>query len=107
MQMNRRFSLLLAALLVFTGGGLLFTAAVTAQDKSAQDESAQDSQEKKVLTIDDYGKWNRIRTAVLSPDGMWFASIVAPNEGDSTLYLENLADADTKFEIKSGVSPQF
>ncbi|MFN3191768.1 MAG: prolyl oligopeptidase family serine peptidase [Aureliella sp.] len=65
------------------------------------------SKEKKVLTVDDYGRWNRIDSAIISPDGQWATYAYAPAEGDRTLHLRHL-DSDKKpAEIPMGSAPSF
>ena len=63
--------------------------------------------EKKVLTVDDYGRWNRIESAVMSPDGNWMTYAYSPAEGDKTFYIRNLQSDDQPREIKFGSSPVF
>jgi len=45
---------------------------------------------KKVLTLDDYTKWNRIVSAGLSNDGVWASYGYKPLKGDDTLFFRNL-----------------
>lgn len=47
------------------------------------------AQEKKTLTQDDYGKWQSIAAADLSPDGAWCAYQVNVQEDNDTLYVAN------------------
>ena len=48
------------------------------------------AQEKRPLTLDDYGNWSRIQQTVLSSDGKWMAWVQRPNEGDATLFVKEL-----------------
>lgn len=59
------------------------------------------SQDKKLLTLDDYAQWNRISNAAISPDGAWMTYSYAPNEGDSKLHVRNI-DGDTLRTIING-----
>ncbi|MEX2610151.1 MAG: prolyl oligopeptidase family serine peptidase [Gemmatimonadota bacterium] len=63
-------------------------------------------QEKKVLTLDDYGRWSRVTSTNISADGRWVSYAYAPNEGDATLFLRELSGTrvDT---IAVGSSPAF
>ncbi len=63
--------------------------------------------EKKVLTVDDYGRWNRIDSATISPDGTWATYAYSPAEGDRTLYLRRVDSDDKPTEIPMGSSPGF
>lgn len=45
---------------------------------------------RKVLTLDDYGRWNRINSAAISGDGKWATFTYAPNEGEPTLLVTSL-----------------
>jgi dipeptidyl aminopeptidase/acylaminoacyl peptidase len=55
----------------------------------------------KVLNLADYGRWNRITSTGLSPDGKWMTYAYQPNEGDATLYVKQL-DGDKVFTIPIG-----
>jgi acetyl esterase/lipase len=53
---------------------------------------------KKPLTLAEVDSWRAVRTAVLSPDGKWFAYRVGATEGESDVVLRNCADGkETKF----------
>ncbi len=58
----------------------------------------------KVLNLPDYGRWNRITSTGLSPDGKWMSYAYQPNEGDATLFLKQL-DGDKLFTIPIGSAP--
>ncbi|MEP6780743.1 MAG: prolyl oligopeptidase family serine peptidase [Gemmatimonadaceae bacterium] len=60
----------------------------------------------KILNLADYGRWNRITSTGLSPDGRWMTYAYAPNDGDATLYIKQL-DGDKLYEIKVGSAPVF
>lgn len=50
------------------------------------------AQEKKALTLDDYGQWNSIRNTEISPDGKWITYAYSPNDGDAKFYIREIAD---------------
>ncbi len=52
----------------------------------------------RALSLEDALTWKGIRSAVVSHDGVWFAYVLAPNEGDSEVVLKN---------IKSGKESRF
>jgi len=58
----------------------------------------------KVLNLPDYGRWNRITSSGLSPDGKWMSYAYQPNEGDATLFVKQL-DGDKIFTIPIGSAP--
>src|ERR1035438_5991629 len=58
----------------------------------------------KVLNLPDYGRWNRITSTALSPDGKWMSYAYQPNEGDATLFVKQL-DGDKVFTIPIGSAP--
>ena len=62
---------------------------------------------KKILTVDDYGRWSRIDSTTLSPDGNWATYGYAPAEGDRTLHLRRIDSDDKPTEIPMGSSPGF
>ncbi|HBE67983.1 MAG TPA: S9 family peptidase [Planctomycetaceae bacterium] len=80
----------------------------TAKEKpTSKEDAAKDKAEKKVLTVDDYGRWSRIDSATISPDGQWATYAYSPAEGDRTLYLRHI-DSDKKpTEIPMGSAPRF
>jgi len=41
----------------------------------------------RALTVDDLANWNRITEQVISADGKWVATTMAPWQGDGTVYL--------------------
>jgi dipeptidyl aminopeptidase/acylaminoacyl peptidase len=55
---------------------------------------------KKSLNVEDVTAWKNISTTALSKDGQWFASRVAPQEGDAELVVRNIASGkETKFPL--------
>ncbi len=63
-----------------------------------------EAQALKVLNLPDYGRWNRITSTSLSPDGKWVSYAYQPNEGDATLFVKQL-DGDKIFTIPIGSAP--
>ena len=60
----------------------------------------------KVLTLEDYSPWSRIREASISPDGHWSTFSYDPNDGDATFHVRAL-DSETEYLRTNGSSPQF
>ena len=60
---------------------------------------------KKVLTLADYGRWNRVTQTAISPDGKWMTYAYQPNDGDVTLYVKEL-DGSKLYTIAAGAPPQ-
>jgi dipeptidyl aminopeptidase/acylaminoacyl peptidase len=59
---------------------------------------------KKVLTIQDYGRWRSIASAALSEDGKWACYIYRVRDGESTLEVKQL-DGDKIYSISIGTEP--
>ena len=57
----------------------------------------------KVLTLADYGRWNRITSVAISPDGKWMTYAYQPNDGDATLYVKQL-DGDKTYTVAVGTA---
>lgn len=72
-----------------------------------EDEQASNSDGKKVLTVDDYGRWNRIDSAAISPDGKWMTYAYSPAEGDKTFFIRSLESDAKPTEVPYGSSPAF
>lgn len=64
------------------------------------------SRAKRVLTLGDYGSWNRINSATLSADGQWMAFAYQPNDGEGTLHVRAI-DGEKRYSIPSGSQPTF
>jgi dipeptidyl aminopeptidase/acylaminoacyl peptidase len=64
------------------------------------------AQDKRPLTLDDYGAWSRIQGTGLSPDGTWLSWTQRPNDGDATLFVKSL-DGDAHFEGTNGSDAAF
>ncbi|MDJ0766923.1 MAG: prolyl oligopeptidase family serine peptidase [Myxococcota bacterium] len=62
--------------------------------------------QERVLTLDDYGSWNRIRAVSISPNGAWVTYSYEPNDGDATLYIRELS-SDKVFERTNGSNVAF
>ena len=60
----------------------------------------------KILTLADYGRWNRIVSTAISPDGAWVTYAYRANGGDDTLYVRNVASG-TVHTIANGAEPKF
>ncbi|WP_422353981.1 prolyl oligopeptidase family serine peptidase [Roseivirga pacifica] len=63
-------------------------------------------QEKKPLTLADYGQWNSIRNTAISPNGEWMTYSYVPNDGDSKLYVRKI-DGDTVSSAVNGKRVSF
>ncbi|KYG72771.1 prolyl oligopeptidase family serine peptidase [Roseivirga echinicomitans] len=64
------------------------------------------SQEKKALSLDDYGQWNSIRNTSISPNGLWMTYSYVPNDGDSRLHIRKI-DGDTVRSAINGKQVNF
>jgi dipeptidyl aminopeptidase/acylaminoacyl peptidase len=71
-----------------------------------QQAKAADPVRKKVLTLADYGRWNRITGAALSSDGKWMTYTHTPNDGDATLFIKEL-DGSKLYTVPVGSGAQF
>ncbi len=60
----------------------------------------------KILNLADYGRWNRVTSTGLSPDGKWMSYAYQPNDGDATLFIRGL-DTDKLYTIPVGSAPVF
>jgi dipeptidyl aminopeptidase/acylaminoacyl peptidase len=89
----------------FLSLALLF-AASAAVAQPVQQQSKTDPVRKKVLTLADYGRWNRITGAALSSDGKWMTYTHTPNDGDATLFIREL-DGTKLYTIPVGSGAQF
>ena len=64
--------------------------------------------EKKVLGVDDYGRFSRVDSVRLSDDGRWVSHRVRPNDGDGTLLVRRLGgDEEKVHEFERGSQPSF
>lgn len=60
------------------------------------------AQQKKVLTLDDYPRWNRINEVALSADGRWMTYAYVPNEGDATFHVRELDGSTVHTAVNAG-----
>ena len=64
------------------------------------------AQQKPTLTPDDYGQWERLGPAVLSPDGRWLAAAVSRVNDENELRV-HATDSDSVVVVTYGSSPAF
>src|SRR6185437_10529974 len=90
----------LASTLVVTAAATFPLAAARAQSRqstTARTESSSGAATidgKKVLTLEDFARWNRIASPALSADGKWMTFTYTPNEGGQTiLHVKALDDS--------------
>jgi dipeptidyl aminopeptidase/acylaminoacyl peptidase len=60
----------------------------------------------KILSVGEYGRWKRITSTSLSPDGAWMSYAYEPNEGDDTLFVRSLV-TDALHVVPLGAEPVF
>ncbi len=60
----------------------------------------------KVLTLDDYGRWSRVVSTAISPDGAWVSYGYRPNGGDDTLFVKRVEDGKL-YTLANGSEPKF
>jgi dipeptidyl aminopeptidase/acylaminoacyl peptidase len=77
--------------------------AVGAQAQTTSTAPAQEPAARgKLFTPADIKAWNTIRQTALSPDGKWFAYVLAPNEGNATVVVRSTAQAANETIIPVG-----
>jgi dipeptidyl aminopeptidase/acylaminoacyl peptidase len=86
--------------LILLAAGFLFRVAAQAPQAGSNPQVNPEGS-KKVLTLADYGKWNRVTSTALSPDGKWMTYTYQPNSGDATLFVKQL-DGDKMYTIPLG-----
>ncbi len=64
------------------------------------------AQQKPTLAPDDYGKWERLGPAVLSPDGRWLAAAVSRVNDENELRIHT-TDSDSVVVVAYGSRPAF
>ncbi|HEX8724425.1 MAG TPA: prolyl oligopeptidase family serine peptidase [Gemmatimonadaceae bacterium] len=105
----RRLSRSMPALALLLAFALAAPSSAAAQRgrraRPAQDSARNDSGPR-ILNVGDYGRWKRINSADLSPDGRWMTYAYAPNEGDDTLFVKQL-DGNALYTIPRGAAPSF
>ncbi|MEP6780630.1 MAG: prolyl oligopeptidase family serine peptidase [Gemmatimonadaceae bacterium] len=105
--LKSRRTLMLASTLALTGGTLPF--AIHAQSNSGVSSNSSAGAApvmrdgKKVLNLEDYGRWNRINSTSISSDGKWMTFTYAPNDGISTLHVKSL-DSDKDYTTSLGAT---
>jgi dienelactone hydrolase len=97
----RRSALALAFLAL---PALAFAQASTATPAQQGASEKKDPGGLKVLNLPDYGRWNRITAAAISPDGNWMTYTLQPNDGDATLIVKRL-DGDKVYTVNAGTAP--
>ena len=60
----------------------------------------------KILNLEDYGRWSRITSTSISPNGNWVTYAYRPNEGDITFLIKNLT-TNIEISVLSGTRPVF
>ena len=68
--------------------------------------SGASAQQKPVLTSDDYGQWETLGQAVLSPDGQWLAVGISRVNDEDELRVHS-TDSDSVVVVPFGRGPQF
>lgn len=61
----------------------------------------------KVLTVADYGSWNRIGDVTLSPNGQHITYSYRPNDGDTRFFIAEAASGRVVHEVMNGGSVRF
>ena len=64
------------------------------------------AQQKPTLTPDDYGQWETLGQAVLSPDGLWLAVAISRVDDQDELRIHR-TDSDSVVVVGFGRSPRF
>jgi len=70
-------------------------------DQSPAQATSKPATEKKVLNIEDYGRWQSIASVALTDNGQWACYIYRPREGNANLYVRQL-DGDKLYTIAIG-----
>ncbi len=97
--MHRPVHLTVLPCSILLAAGIFFRVAAQTPQSGASAQATDAG--KKVLTLADYGKWNRITSTALSPDGKWMTYAYQPNTGDTTLFVKQL-DGDKLYTIPVG-----
>ncbi len=99
-----------AGVLFALAAGAFPNAAVSAQPSAGGAATAQASRSaggngsaRKVLTLEDYGRWNRISSTAISNDGKWATFTYAPNDGEPTVHVKAL-DSDKTYSTSLGTA---
>lgn len=67
---------------------------------------SQTSSDKKILTFDQFGKWQSIRSTVISDDAKWITFSYSLRDKNDTLFVKNL-ESDKQYEIPQGTAGKF
>jgi dipeptidyl aminopeptidase/acylaminoacyl peptidase len=81
-------------------GAVLFVAGVVAQQAPPSAPDAKAKAAKRAIRPEDYGAWESLRGAELSPDGRWLAYDIARTDGEEELRLRMLATEATETVLK-------
>jgi dipeptidyl aminopeptidase/acylaminoacyl peptidase len=108
---NTRLSIpaIVARLIGATASLALFAATLSAQPAAnsapatGTPAASTTSKARKVLNLEDYGRWNRINSAAISNDGKWSTFTYAPNEGEPALHVKSL-DGDKDYTVSLGTA---
>ncbi len=63
-------------------------------------------EEKKVLRLEDYTRWNHIISPLIASDGDWISYAFRPNGGDPVLFFKSLS-SESSHEIQYGSGAKF
>ncbi len=83
---------------------LLLGTPVTAVAQSGAPSAAP---ERPALTTDDFGKWERLGAAMLSPDGQWLAASIARVNEENELRVRPTSGRDSVIVVEYGSRPEF
>ncbi len=99
----KRWLLTSVLFLLFPGGAPDLHAQEAAPPRALAQGNADDPA---LLTPSDYGRWERLESFALSPDGGWLSYRVRREDGEGRLHLRKV-DADSLIAVPRGSSPQF
>jgi dipeptidyl aminopeptidase/acylaminoacyl peptidase len=85
---------------------VLYAGPLWAQNTQLPGTATKSANGKQALTLADYARWNRISASALSPNGLWFAYAVTPNEGDGKLHIVEL-DGSKTYTATRATGPTF
>jgi dipeptidyl aminopeptidase/acylaminoacyl peptidase len=101
------FAALRRATLAFAFLGLSASALAQSNSGTSSQQGAatrKDPGALKVLNLPDYGRWNRITSTAISPDGKWMTYTLQPNDRDATLFVKQL-DGEKVYSMNAGTAP--
>ena len=105
MRRTRGRRQLVGALALLLAPSIQALAQANTQVSAATPPAGSSRDPKKVLTLADYGRWNRVTQTAISPDGKWMTYAYQPNDGDVTLYVKEI-DGSKLYTIAAGAPPQ-